>query len=58
MSLVTGMESDFENVLHVIRGISGETRKKLMSAHILPNIPRSIGNQTMKFGQLIINNII
>ena len=28
-----------------------------MVIHILPNIPRSTGNQTMKFGQLIDYNM-
>ena len=30
---------------------SGLRRHNLVAIHILPNIPRSKGNQTMKFGQ-------
>ena len=33
-----------------------KTWKKRIAIHILPNISRSKGNQTMKFGQLIEHN--
>ena len=32
--------------------------REILTTHILPNISRSKGNQTMKFGQLIECNII
>ena len=32
--------------------------KEILTTHILPNISRSKGNQTMKFSQLIECNII
>ena len=31
--------------------------KETLAIHILPNISRSKGNQTMKFGQLIESNM-
>ena len=34
-----------------------EPGKQTIAIHILPNISRSRGNQTMKFGQLIKYNI-
>ena len=34
-----------------------EPGKQIIAIHILPNISRSRGNQTMKFGQLIKYNI-
>ena len=34
-----------------------QTAKQTISIHILPNISRSKGNQTMKFGQLIEYNM-
>ena len=34
-----------------------QTGQQIIITHILPNISRSRGNQTMKFGQLIENNI-
>ena len=30
-----------------------QPEKETIAIHILPNIPRSKGNQTMKFGQII-----
>ena len=38
--------------------LMSQPRKQLIAMHILPNISRSKGNQTMKFGQLIEYNII
>ena len=37
--------------------MSSQTGKKLITIHILPNISRSKGAQTMKFCQLIEYNI-
>ena len=34
-----------------------QPRKQIIAVHILPNISRSEGNQTIKFGQLIEYNI-
>ena len=34
-----------------------QTGKKIVKLHILPSISRSQGNYTMKFGQLIENNM-
>ena len=34
-----------------------QTGKQTIRTHILPNISRSKGNQTMKFGQLIEYNV-
>ena len=35
-----------------------QTEQKIVATRILPNISRSNGNQTMKFGQLIKYNMI
>ena len=37
--------------------MKSSTGKLIITIHILPNISRGEGNQTMKFGQLIGNNI-
>ena len=33
--------------------MTSQSRKQIIAIHILPNISRSKGNQTMNFGQLI-----
>ena len=33
--------------------MTSQTRKQIIAIHILPNIPKGKGNQTMKFGQLV-----
>ena len=33
--------------------MTSQTGKQIITIHVLPNIPRSKGNQAMKFGQLI-----
>ena len=38
--------------------MTSQTRKQTIVRHILPDVSRSIGNQTMKFGQLIEYNVI
>ena len=37
--------------------MTSQTGKQTIAIHILPNISRSKGNQTMKFGQLIEYNM-
>ena len=37
--------------------IASQPGKQIIAIHILPNVSRSIGNQTMKFGQLIEYNM-
>ena len=37
--------------------MSSQTRKQIIIIHKFPNISRSNGNQTMKFGQLIKYNV-
>ena len=37
--------------------MTSQTRKQIIKIHILPNIPRSKGNKTVKFGQLIEHNM-
>ena len=37
--------------------MTSQPRKQTIAIHILPNIQRSKGNQTMKFGQLIKYNM-
>ena len=37
--------------------MTSQTRKQTIAIHILPNVQRSKGNQTMKFGQLIKYNM-
>ena len=37
--------------------MTSQTVKPIIAIHILPNISRSKGNQTMKFGQLIENKV-
>ena len=37
--------------------MTSQPRKQTSAIHILPNISRSKGNQTMKFGQLIERNM-
>ena len=37
--------------------MTSQTRKQIIAIHILPNIPKGKGNQTMKFGQLVEYNI-
>ena len=37
--------------------IHESTRKQVIALHILPNISRNKGNQTMKLGQLIEHNM-
>ena len=32
--------------------MASQPRKQTIAMHVLPNIPRSKGNQKMKFGQL------
>ena len=38
--------------------MTSQTGQQTNTIHILPNIPRSKGNQTKKFGQLIEYNMI
>ena len=38
--------------------MTSQTGKQKMAIHVLPNISRSKGNQTRKFGQLIEHNNI
>ena len=37
--------------------MTSQPGKQAIAIHILPNIPRCKGNQTMKFGQLIEHNM-
>ena len=37
--------------------MTSQIRKQIIIIHVLPNISRSKGNQTMKFGQLIEYNM-
>ena len=37
--------------------MTSQTGKQTIAIHILPNFSRSKGNQTMKFGKLIENNM-
>ena len=37
--------------------MTSQSGKQIIAMHILANIPRSKGNQTMKFGQLIEYNL-
>ena len=37
--------------------MTSQPGKQTIAIHILPNILRSIGNKTMKFGQLIEHNM-
>ena len=37
--------------------MKSQTGTQTITIHILPDISRSNGNQTMKFGQLIENNV-
>ena len=37
--------------------MTSQPDKQTIAMHILPNISRSQGNQTMKFGQLIVYNM-
>ena len=37
--------------------MTSQTRKQIIKIHMLPNIPRSKGNKTVKFGQLIEHNM-
>ena len=37
--------------------MTSQTGKPIVTIHILPNISRSTGNQTIKFGQLIEYNV-
>ena len=37
--------------------MTSQTGKQIITIHILPNISRSKGNQTIKFGQLIEYNV-
>ena len=37
--------------------MTSQTGKQIITIHILPNISRSKGNQTMKFGHLIAHNM-
>ena len=37
--------------------MTSQTGKQIISVHILPNISRSKGNQTMKCGQLVEYNM-
>ena len=38
--------------------MTSQTGKQIITIHILPNISRSKGNQTMELGQLIENNMV
>ena len=38
--------------------MSSQTGQQIIAVHILPNSSRSIGNETIKFGQLIKYNMI
>ena len=40
-----------------LKALSIKTRKQIITIFILPNISRSKGNKTMKFGQLIESNV-
>ena len=37
--------------------MTSQPDKQTIAMHLLPNISRSQGNQTMKFGQLIVYNM-
>ena len=37
--------------------MTSQPGEQVMSIHILPNISKSKGNQTIKFGQLLENNM-
>ena len=42
----------------VSKFMTSQNEQQIIKIHLLPNISRSKGNQTMKFGQLIEYNII
>ena len=41
----------------ILKFITPQSGKQTTALHLLPNISRSKGNQTMKFGQLIEDNM-
>ena len=47
-------KNDFiKKIRFILKSMTSQPGRRIIAIHILPNISRSKGNQTMKFGRLI-----